>query len=622
MKGFIRKQIIAALHDALMAAVSFILALWLRLGDDFSIHDNSFITATAIFTLASVAVFFLLSIYKRSWRYISLHDLSAITRAVIITILLFMMLMFMFNRLEGIPRSALFIVWFVMMALIGAPRFLYRMFREKSLAIDLTPRKTKKIAVLLIGANDHSELFLREASGNRNSEYKIIGIVDNDKTRIGQFIRNVMVYGDIANLTKIIDRLRKKNQAPQKIIITPDSVDASEVRDIFEVADDKGLTVATLPRLTDFKNTAAGKIEVKPIALEDLLGRPQNALNRETMRALIKGRRIMITGAGGTIGSELTRQIASYKPSHICLFEISEHNLYQIDKELEEKFPDINRKAVIGDIKDESGVKFALDFNRPEIVFHAAALKHVPMSEVNICEAILTNIIGTKILADACMESGVREMVMISTDKAVNPTNVMGASKRAAETYIQKIGRKKGHGTKFATVRFGNVLGSTGSVIPLFQRQIEEGGPITVTSPKVTRYFMTVREAVELVLQASALAYQEEAEETRIYVLDMGEPVLIKDLAEQMIRLAGLRPGTDIKIKYTGLRAGEKLYEELFYDSETRVNTELQGVMLAVPKENKSDDLEEKIKKILNLAGKKNDKSALKLLKEIVPEFK
>ncbi|HIJ63133.1 MAG TPA: polysaccharide biosynthesis protein, partial [Rhodospirillaceae bacterium] len=322
--------------------------------------------------------------------------------------------------------------------------------------------------------------------------------------------------------------------------------------------------------------------EVKPIAVEDLLGRPQTVLDRSAMRSLIEGRRVLVTGAGGSIGGELVRQIADCAPAALSLLELSEFALYTIDQEISESHPELPRRPLLADIRDDARIAQVMREERPELVFHAAALKHVPMVEANPLEGVRTNAIGTRVVADAARAHGVRLMVLISTDKAVNPSSVMGASKRAAESYCQALDLDGAAGTRFVTVRFGNVLGSTGSVVPLFQRQLAAGGPITVTHPEMTRYFMTIREAVELVLQTSALGFAHpDLYQGRIFVLDMGEPVKIVGLARQMIRLAGLRPDTDIKIRFTGLRPGEKLFEELFHGAEAPVPTNLEGILLA-----------------------------------------
>jgi O-antigen biosynthesis protein WbqV len=359
---------------------------------------------------------------------------------------------------------------------------------------------------------------------------------------------------------------------------------------------------------------------VRPVAIEDLLGRPQAVLDRDGMRRLVVGRRVLVTGAGGTIGAELVRQVAEFGPAELTLLDAGEFNLYQIDLELQERFSDLPRRAVIGDVRDRAMLARLFAETRPELVFHAAALKHVPMVEANAFEGVLTNAIGTRCVAEACRAAGVGVMVLISTDKAVNPTNVMGASKRIAETWCQALDLERGAGgTRFVTVRFGNVLGSTGSVVPLFQRQLAAGGPLTVTHPDVMRYFMTVREAVELVLQATAMAGDEPG---KIYVLDMGEPVRIVDLARQMIRLAGLRPGKDIEIKITGLRPGEKLFEEIFHGGEPLLPTACKGILLAAPRTADAATLGRLLDELANVCRRGDQAGLEALLHRLVPEYR
>jgi O-antigen biosynthesis protein WbqV len=340
------------------------------------------------------------------------------------------------------------------------------------------------------------------------------------------------------------------------------------------------------------------------------------------MKSLIGGRHVLVTGAGGSIGGELVRQIAAGAPAALTLLENSEYALYAIDLELAECHPALARRAVIADVRDARRLAEIIDGARPELVFHAAALKHVPIVEANPLEGLLTNAVGTRLVADACARAGVRLMVLISTDKAVNPTNVMGAGKRVAEAYCQALDLAAGGGTSFITVRFGNVLGSTGSVVPLFQRQLAAGGPLTVTHPEMTRYFMTIREAVELVLQASAFRFRfPDRHRGRVFVLDMGEPVKIVDLARQMIRLAGLRQGSDIEITFTGLRPGEKLFEEIFHGGEAPVPTEMDGVLEARVRAGDLDQLTAAMDALERTTRQGDHGAALALLRRLVPEY-
>lgn len=575
---------IALVHDLVMAALSFLVAIFLRMDATWvpGWGSDMLVIATALFTAIACVSFLTARMYKGVWRYASVNDLLTIARGATVTVVVFYLLMFLVTRLQDLPRSVLIINWLVLLALLGGPRFLYRSWKDRR-------RNAKqaagagRIPVLLAGAGDEAELFLRATSAP-DAEYRAVGLISEGAGRVGRNIHGVDVLGEIGDFAGVVEQLRAKGQGPQRLIVTDDRLDGSVVRRLLDECDRLGLTLARIPRLTDLKDGVEDKLSLRPIAVEDLLGRPQNLLDRAGVQAMLTGKRVLITGAGGSIGSELVRQVAGYAPEMLALFDAGEFNLYAIDLELGKTHPDVPRRPMLGDVRDGQRVRAAMTEIRPDVVFHAAALKHVPMVECNPDEGLLTNAIGTRIVADACVEAGVRVMVQISTDKAVNPTNVMGAAKRVGEMYAQALDMAGDGHTRFVTVRFGNVLGSTGSVVPLFQKQLAEGGPLTVTHPDMTRYFMTVREAVELVLQASAFGLAHPDYRGKIFVLDMGEPVRIVDLARQMIRLAGLRPDADVKIAFSGLRPGEKLFEEIFHGSEPPVPTEAKGILLASPR--------------------------------------
>jgi FlaA1/EpsC-like NDP-sugar epimerase len=617
---FIQRSHIATLHDIVMAAFSLTAALYLRLGDDFSQAYSFLLPSVAIFTGVCAVVFSFMGLYKGVWRYASLQDLVRLTKAVTLATLVFLPVLFMVTRLEDFPRSVLVINFLLLLALLGGPRILYRMAKDKTFSFKLTSGEDKRIPILLVGVSDSAVNFLRETS-RRNFDYKVVGIVDNNKSRKGRSIHGVKIYGDVDSIPRIIKRLKRENSAPQRIILADDYMGGQTIEKLLKMADTLGFTLAKLPRMSDF-NSNVGKIEIKPIAIEDLLGRPQNPPMLGRRKELIQGKKILLTGAGGTIGSEMVRQIAAYKPSLLVLVEISEYNLYAIDKELENSFADVKRVSLIGDVRDVAFLDSVFNQYQPEIVFHAAALKHVPIVENNLVEAFLTNVIGSKNVADMCIKHNAQRMVMISTDKAVHPTSLMGVTKRVAECYVQGLGAsKQNHNTIFSTVRFGNVLGSSGSVIPLFQKQLESGGPITVTHPDMVRYFMTVPEAVELVLQASTLDSGDKNEKSSIFVLDMGQPIRIADLALQMIKLAGLRPDIDVKIEYTGIRRGEKLYEELFYSNEEKKPTLYEGIILAAARNIDFADVTENIARINAACAARESDTVLDLLSKVVPEY-
>ncbi len=558
-----RRSYVAACHDIFMAVASVPLALYLRLGDAFWAQSAPYITPLFIIFMGSFTfLMFLLRMQKGVWRYVSLSELKLMVKVVSLSIILTYAAMFLFYRLENVPRSLPVLQWLILMVLLGAPRIAYRMMCERVSGKD----KPERINVLLAGVGNHAEAFVRAMQRDANALYTVVGIIDHDRTDRGRSVHGVPIMGDISGLERAITKLEERGHKPQRLILSDDYMDQVTVQTVLEICEAHGVSLARLPRLTDF--TPGARAHVQPIAIEDLLGRPQTIHDRDMMRQFIKGKMVMVTGAGGSIGSELVRQIARYEPEHIVLLEQSEYQLYQIHKELTHKLPTLSCSPVLCNVRDKSSLSHIFAEYQPDIVFHAAALKHVPMAECNAEETILTNVFGTQFVAECCAEHGAEHMVLISTDKAVHPANVMGATKRLAEYICADMGARQ-RDTKFSMVRFGNVLGSTGSVVPLFEEQLRAGGPLTVTHPDMERYFMTIREASGLVIQAAALP----SENTSLYILDMGKPVKITTLAEQMIKLAGYEPHDDIKIEYTGLRAGEKLTEVLVYDNESLENT-------------------------------------------------
>ncbi|MEX2454104.1 MAG: nucleoside-diphosphate sugar epimerase/dehydratase, partial [Rhodospirillaceae bacterium] len=481
----------------------------------------------------------------------------------------------------------------------------------------------ERIPLLLVGAGDGTELFIRALSRDPGARYRVVGIVDEMGTNLRRSIHGVEVLGALVDLPAIVAALDARGRRPHRLVVTEEHLSPVGLQAMLDEAESLGLSLSRIPRLTQLRADFGQSVEIKPVAIEDLLGRPQTLLDRASMAAMCSGARILVTGAGGTIGSELVRQICSFSPEEIILVDNSELHLYEIDLEVRDRFPDVRRRVVMADVRDRLRIGEVFENHRPRLVFHAAAMKHVPMVEMHPSEGILTNVSGTMNVADAARATSVQAMVLISTDKAVNPTSVMGATKRVAECYCQAldIATAASAGTRFLTVRFGNVLGSTGSVVPLFQRQLAQGGPLTVTHPAVTRYFMTTREAVALVLQASALGSRTGEHRGTIFTLEMGDPVRIQDLARQMIRLAGLRPGQDIDILYTGLRPGEKLYEEPLHQSEELHPTELQGILLASPRTADFKMLDRLIRELVGAARTGNAERGLGLVRTIVPEY-
>ena len=624
------RAFIAFIHDLAMAALSFVAALVLRLGDvAMAKLVDHLVLPLIIFTAVCAVVFWFAGMYRGVWRYASLNDMIAIARAVTLSLLIYLPITFMLTRLDDVPRSMLVINWFVLTFLLSAPRVVYRVFKDQGFQHVLEHRSRKRIPVLLIGTNDAAEVFIREMARDPAAAYEVLGLVDEKGTRVGRQIRGQRVLGHLDELPEMLDRVSGRGRTPQRLILATD-LERPEMQRLLELTDERGMSIARLPRLTDFQSGSGDQIKLQPIAIEDLLGRVQTRLDRGIMERLIEGRRILVTGAGGSIGSELVRQIADFRPARLSLLDNAEYQLYQIDLELREKHPEIRRDTILADVRDRARLDQVMAEAAPDLVFHAAALKHVPLVEINPVEGVLTNVVGTRNTADACRAAGVPGMVLISTDKAVNPTSVLGASKRLAEGYCQALDlaerrrarRDGGRSTRFVTVRFGNVLGSTGSVVPLFQRQLAAGGPLTVTHPEVNRYFMTVHEAVELVLQASAFGMEGSNEDGgKIYVLDMGEAIKVEDLARQMIRLAGLRPDKQVQIVYTGLSPGEKLAEELFHDKESLVATRHPGLRLAAPRTTNLELLGRGLDELAERAAKRQSQETLDLLCRLVPEY-
>ncbi|MSO85833.1 MAG: polysaccharide biosynthesis protein [Rhodospirillales bacterium] len=624
-----------------MAAASFALSLYLRLGDlAFAVpYDDILLPGMFAFAAIAAVVFLFMGLYRGIWRYASLDDLTAITKAASLTVLLFLAVLFLATRLEVLPRSIVVINWFVLIALLGGPRFVYRLAKDRGPGRAGGSDDALRAPVLLAGAGDEAEQFIRALARNPHAPYRVVGILAASEERVGREIRGVPVLGTLENLAGAVAALTAGGGAPQRLVIASSALPGERVRVLFDEAARLGMTLARVPRLTDLKSGIEDRAEVRPIAVEDLLGRPQTPLDHEAMRAFLNNRRVLVTGAGGSIGAELVRQIVAFAPAEVVLLDNSEYALYQIDREAERLAPAVARRAILMDVRDRERVRALFAEARPEIVFHAAALKHVPLVETNSAAGAAVNLAGTVNVADAARAAHAGAMVLISTDKAVNPASVMGATKRAAEMYCQALDLEGQTGTRFVTVRFGNVLGSTGSVVPLFQDQLARGGPLTVTHPEMARYFMTVREAVELVIEAAASesscegtpdgvtrqhkdAVGKAAHKGTIFVLDMGIPVKIVDLARQMIRLAGLRPDRDVAIVYTGIRPGEKLHEELFHGAEPLAPSGIPGIFVAAPRTQDRAALGQGIGAVARAAEAGDDAAVRGALRRLVPEYR
>ncbi|MFQ5582748.1 MAG: polysaccharide biosynthesis protein, partial [Mariprofundaceae bacterium] len=549
-------------------------------------------------------VFWYFGLYRGIWRFASIPDLLRILRAVLFGTALTFVAMFVWQRLESVPRSVLVLYPVILVLTLAAPRMLYRWLKDHRL--DLRSNERKR--ALLIGAGRAGELLVRDLL--KAGPYEPVGFLDDAERRQGQEIHGVRVIGGISALEKTVEKL-----GVEVVLLSMPSASHRVIHSVVEKCQQLDVPCRTLPSVADL---ADGRVEVsslRQVQIEDLLGRDVVQMDDAPLQQLMLDKCILVTGAGGSIGSELCRQVMRYGPARLIMVDHGEFNLYRIEAEMRKRFPADMVIVLLGDIRDETRMRWLFETYSPQIIFNAAAYKHVPLVEENPAEGVKTNIFGTCQLADMAVEFDAQKFVQISTDKAVNPANIMGATKRAAEIYCQNMNARTAQ-TAFVTTRFGNVLGSAGSVVPLFREQIEHGGPVTVTHPEMTRYFMTIPEAVSLILQAGAMG-----EGGEIFVLDMGEPVRIADLAEQMIRLSGLTPGEDIEIVYTGLRPGEKLYEELFHASESLKTTTHPQIMLSASRETDWDQLQSLLKKLRAACANRELDQLKTALQELVPEY-
>ena len=544
--------LLAVLHDVTVSALAWYAAYLLRFNFAIPTEHFAHMLQTLVWVMPLQAtVFVSVGLYRGVWRFASVSDLKRILFAVSSAAVLFAALLFMLSTSVVVPRSVLILDPVLLMMMMGGSRFAYRAWKEHSLyGISLTQGEP----VIVLGAGEAAMALVKDLA--RSRQWRVVALLDDDKSMFGREVFGVKVLGAIQDLADVY----RRKQA-QHVIIAMPSAHHEKRRQAMELASRLGLDVLTVPAIDDLISGKVSISQIRKVDVEDLLGRDAVKLDNTGLDALIAGNPVLVSGAGGSIGSELCRQILKYKPSTLVCFDLSEFALYTLEQELSTLKKNLKFVYLTGDVKNRQRVNDVLAQYQPAVVFHAAAYKHVPLMENgNVWEALSNNVVGTYTLAQACIEAGTSKFVLISTDKAVNPTNVMGASKRLAEMVCQ--GLQGALGTRFVIVRFGNVFGSSGSVIPKFREQIAHGGPITITHPEITRYFMSIPEAAQLVMQAGLMG-----EGGEIFVLDMGEPVKIAALAADMIRLSGLQID-EIKIEYVGLRPGEKLYEELLADDE------------------------------------------------------
>jgi len=592
-------------HDLIMAVAAWTLAYLIRFEFNFAETNSSAFIQVLLISLPIYLVSSLsFGLYKGSWRFVSIPDLWNIIRVVAVTTVLLVTVLFLVNRVEGVPRSSLAIYPILLVFFLGFPRLFYRVLRDRRSRSSKSPDSKR---VIILGAGQAGELVAREML--RGNEYVPVAFLDDSPKLRGSKVHGLSVLGKIEGLPKAI----KKMSAGMVVIATPTAT-GTQMRKIVESCEQANIPFRTLPNVADLVSGRAKISSLREVSIDDLLGRDPVSLSKESITASIHNKVVMVTGAGGSIGSELCRQILLFKPSKLVVYENSEFNLYQIERELIDSSPETEFHAVLGDVCDQSAIEHCMSEHKPDVIFHAAAYKHVPLLQNQARQAVRNNILGTRNMALAADKHGCNSFIMISTDKAVNPTNNMGASKRIAEIFCQNLNKRSE--TNYITVRFGNVLGSAGSVVPLFKEQIAKGGPVTVTHPEITRYFMTIPEACQLILQAAV-----QGKGGEIFVLDMSEPVKIAYLAEQMIILSGKTPGEDIEIKYTGLRPGEKLYEELFHEQEQLSATTHNKILLAKTRIVDWAELQSDFA-AMDTASQSFDESTLKqLIKKLVPEM-
>ena len=606
---FNKRRLLVFLVDVILIVVAYVAAFLLRF--DFSIPADQwtiFLKGLWIVLAIKPLVFLVSGLYRNLWRYASLHDAMEIFKVITISSVMAVFTVMYVRHFDSFPRSIFILDWFLLFSLVSASRLVWRIYREMYYLPLKASGSGKK--TLIVGAGEAGSMLLKEMRKQHGSEYNIIGFVDDDRQKQGMMLHRVPVIGTIDHLKGLV----RKHKIEEIVVAIP-SAHGKMLRRIVGACEKAKVAVKTIPGITDIITGKIAISQIKDVDIEDLLGREPVVLDEQSISSYLTGKKILISGAAGSIGSEICRQVARFNPAKIILLDAAETPLFYTEKELAEKYPELRIIPLVADIRNSARIEMVFDQFMPEVVFHAAAYKHVPMMEYNPVEAVTNNTLGTRKLADAAHRFGVKNFVMISTDKAVNPTNVMGASKRAAEIYVQALAQKSQ--TRFTTVRFGNVLGSNGSVIPIFKEQISKGGPVTVTDPDIMRYFMTIPEATQLVLQAGCIGKGGE-----IFVLDMGEPVRIVDLAKELIHLSGLVPYEDIDIVITGLRPGEKLFEELLIQGECIKPTSHEKIKVAAAVPSNIDGVTASFDDVAALAKASDIEGIMEFLQAFVPEFK
>jgi len=623
-KIFYKNFLIVFLADVLLLAAAFIGAHLIRFEFNIPVHfAQSLKQMMPWVLLAKLSCFYFFGLYRGMWRYTSITDLLGVIKSTIVSTLFILAFILFKSGFIGYSRSVFLIDFLLTMLFIAGFRISVRLFFDRYSKETPTPtdflsifkflanKKKDRIKLIIIGAGNCGEKIYREIHNNSALKYNIVGFLDDNKNKIGRTIHGIPVLGRIDEIIT----LTKKTKANELLIAIP-SARGKQMRRIVELCKTSGIPFKTVPGYGELINGRVTINAIRDVAYRDLLGREIVKLDEKQIGAYLKGQRVLVTGAGGSIGSELCRQICRFKPGSVLLFERAESPLYEIELELKKNFIDINVVPILADIQNKLQIEKVFNKYEPQTVFHAAAYKHVPMLELQPWKALENNIQGTANLVEIASKFNLERFVFVSTDKAVRPKNVMGASKRVAEMLVNGQNSCCISKARFIIVRFGNVVGSVGSVVPLFKKQIERGGPVTVTHPDVTRYFMTIPEASQLILQAGAMGKGGE-----IYLLDMGTTIKISNMARDLIRLSGFEPDVDIKIEYIGLRPGEKLYEELITEGENIVSTSHEKIMVLKGMECNLNILNGQIDELATLAEKQDEKNIKVKLQEIVPEY-
>ncbi|MDU6983118.1 MAG: nucleoside-diphosphate sugar epimerase/dehydratase [Terrisporobacter othiniensis] len=599
------RQVVLLISDIIILTGAFIISLSATMGISY-LGKNMLLPFFTMITIC-LTIFSILGIYRTLWSTSVDREIIMILISTIISTFTY----FIIFKIEKINYYATFYIVNILLTHLGmcGMRILYRTARRAVLYFRLNQNMENKMKVLIVGAGSAGKLILKEIFENPQLNMCPVGIIDDDENKRGKSYYNVPVIGTTNDIEQIV-----KNLQIDEIIFSIAKIKRRRKREIMQICNNTKCKIKTIPGIYELIDGRVSIKKIRDVEIEDLLGRESVQIRDKEVLRFIKGKKVLVTGAGGSIGSELCRQITSLNPSELILVDIYENNVYELQQELIRKYENMDLKVLIASVRDKNRMEEIFINYQPEIVFHAAAHKHVPLMEDSPCEAIKNNVFGTLNVAELSAKHKVKRFVLISTDKAVNPTNIMGATKRCCEMIVQTL--NKSSETEFVAVRFGNVLGSNGSVVPLFKKQIEEGGPVKVTHPEITRFFMTIPEAVSLVLEAGAIARGGE-----IFVLNMGEPVKILDLAKNLISLSGLEPDVDIKIEFTGLRPGEKLYEEILMDEEGLRETVKSQIYIGQPIEVDEEDFFDKLRYLNEVAEKNDEEEVRYVVKGIVPTY-